>query len=54
MMLEITTCRANYDLLSTKSLELRSLILLLLEEAFSGFGTGGHIDAECPPAQMRA
>lgn len=46
-MLGITTRRASYDLLSTKSLELRSLILLLLPEAFSVFS-----GAECPAAQM--
>ena len=46
-MLDIPTCRASYDLLSTKSLELRSLILLLLEEAFSVFS-----GAVCPAAQM--
>lgn len=44
-MLGITTRRASYDLLSTKSLELRSLILL--QEAFSVFS-----GAECPAAQM--
>lgn len=36
-MLDVTTGRASCHLLSTKSLELRSLILLLLEEAFSIF-----------------
>lgn len=45
-MLDITTCRASCDLLSAKSLELRSLILLFLEEAFSLFSTGGQAGAD--------
>lgn len=46
-MLDVTARRASYDLLSTKSLVLRSLILLLLEEAFFIFS-----GAVCPAAQM--
>lgn len=51
-MLGATTHRASYNLLSTKSLELRSLILLVLEEAFTIFSTGGQGGAACPAAQV--